>query len=223
MKKRFLLGLLAAAVCGTATAETYDQQLAERNRKLDSMNDMRDRLALQAEMSKLYKEMSDAGFIVDENGNPQGIGTMERLALEVRRRSGIAPQVVNPNDPFGGSDPVIPTNGDFFGMTGSQMPLLPPNPTAAAPKELEAEKVEIVSKPSEREKESGKKILRLVEIRSNAATFFTNEGFLEVAKGGKVYDKTLKRVGVDSVTVSGPDGDRVLRIDWTKSVRYADD
>ncbi|ELQ8317822.1 hypothetical protein R2571_006729 [Pseudomonas aeruginosa] len=229
MKKVSVFALAVAATISTgAFAEGAEDSLLSRNRTLQEMEFNRDKLKIQAEMAKSFKDMSDAGFIVDQQGVPKGIGDMERLALEVRRRGGAqASQGFNPSDPFNGADPVIPmpAGQGLFGESAFSAPLPAPGlpAEAAKPAEPEPEKVEVVTKPTEREKSEGKKLLRLVELRGNSALFFTNEGFQEVKVGDSIYDQKLTKLGVDNATLKGKGGSRVVRIDWTKSVRYADD
>jgi hypothetical protein len=223
----FALAVVAAISCN-AVAEGDDEGLIARNRVLDEMKYSSAKLKIQADMAKSYKDMSDSGFIVDPKGMPKGIGDMERLALEVRRRgsqqTGMAG--ANPNDPFGGE-------GGMFGAGSTS--LLSPPPLSPASTNMQPfntmleqaerpsiEKEEVVTKPSEREITSGKKVLRLVELRGQSAMFFTNDGFKEVALGESIYEQKLTKVGVDNVTLSGKEDKRVLRIDWTKSVRYVD-
>lgn len=229
MKKLTIFALaVAAAVSSTAYADGADEQLRIRNRTLDEMTFNKEKLAIQAQMAKSFKEMSDAGFIVDQKGMPLGIGDMEVLALKVRSRDGMqAAQGYNPSDPFAGADPVIPmpSGQGMFGDGGfpsfASPPVMPP---PAPVKEAEPEaKVEVVSKPTEKEKSQGKQVLRLVELRGNQAVFFTNDGFQEVSVGESIYEQKLTSLGVDSATLTGKNGNRVVRIDWTKSVRYADD
>jgi hypothetical protein len=229
MKKLSIFALAVATISSGAFADGADEELLLRNRTLDEMTFNKDKLAIQAQMAKSYKEMNDAGFIVDPKGVPLGIGDMERLALEVRRRGGMqANQSFNASDPFGGADPVIPmpAGQSVFGDTG--FPTIAPAPVAPPlhaekPTEPKQEKVEVVSKPSSREKSEGKQILRLVELRGNSAVFFTNDGFKEVSVGESIYSQKLTKLGVDSATLKGKEGSRIVRIDWTKSVRYADD
>lgn len=229
MKKLSIFALaIAAAASSGAFADGADEELLTRNRTLDEMTFNKDKLAIQAQMAKSFKEMKDAGVIVGPNGVPLGIGDMERFALEVRRSSGMqVNQGYNPSDPFGGAEPVIPmpAGANMFGETGfpsiAPAPVTPP--PAVKPAEAKDEKVEVVSKPSEREKNQGKQVLRLVELRGSSAVFFTNDGFKEVPVGGSIYDQKLTKLGVDSATLNGKTGSRIVRIDWTKSVRYTDD
>ena len=129
----------------------------------------------------------------------------------------------NPSDPFGGAAPVIPmpSGQGMFGDAG--FPSSAPAPAAPAKEEPNPGKVEVVGKPTDSEKTKGKQVLRLVELRGNSATMFTNDGFKEMTVGQSVYDQKLTHIGADSVTLKGKDGSRTVRIDWTKSVRYSDD
>jgi len=229
MKKLNIFALaVGAAISLGVYADGADEELLVRNRTLDEMNFNKDKLAIQAQMAKSFKEMSDAGFIVDQKGMPLGIGDMEVLALKVRSRDGMqASQGYNPSDPFAGADPVIPMppGQGLFGEVG--FPAMAPAPVTPAPSPAPSaepvEKVEVVSKPTEREKTQGKQVLRLVELRGDRALFFTNDGFQEVSIGGSIYEQELTDLGVDTATLVGKNGSRVVRIDWTKSVRYADD
>lgn len=228
MRKLSIVAItVALAVSGAAYGDGSDQELLDRNRTLDQMRHTQEKLSIQAQMAKAYKDMNDSGFIVDSRGVPLGIGDMERLAIEVRRRGGMqAGQGYNPSAPFGGSDLMPMQDGqNLFGDAGFASPTpapLPP-PVVVQPSGTEAEPVEVVTKPTDREKAQGKKVLRLVEIRGSTAVFFTNEGFKEVTVGESIYEQKLAKVGVDNATLRGKDGSRVVRIDWTKSVRYADD
>lgn len=218
MKNRKLLVVSILLASSQMTfANGADEVLLERNRLIEEMKHQNEKLQLQASMSESYKTMAEAGFIVDENGLPVGIGDMELLALQVRLQDGKSNESqFNPNDPFGGVSPIIPmpNRAAFGGQNGREA-----EPTE--PKEEEG--VEVVSKPTDKEKAEGKKVLALAEIRNNSALVFTNNGFEEVKVGGKVYDYKLASIGVDSIVLSGEEGNRVLRIDWTKSVRYSDD
>ena len=224
---------LAASIPAIAVADGSDDELLTRNRILSDMTFNKEKLAIQAEMAKSYKQMNDAGFIVDPKGVPLGIGDMERLALEVRRRGGMQEgKGYNPSDPFGGADPVVPVpmGSNMFGDTGFPPPAPMPAPVApvappstAKEPATKNEKVEVVEKPSDKEKAEGKQVLRLVEVRANSAIFFTNNGFKEVKVGKSIYDQKLTKLDVDSATLNGKDGSRIVRIDWTKSVRYSDD
>lgn len=229
MKKLNIFALaVAAAVSTGAFADGSEEDLLTRNRSLDEMKFSRDKLHIQAEMAKSYKDMNDAGFIVDSKGVPMGIGDMERLALEVRRRGGMQPaQGFNPLDPFSGAAPALPmpAGQNLFGDTGFGPPPITAHVAQAAPAkpaEAKDDKVEVVAKPTDREKSEGKQILRLVELRGKAAVFFTNDGFKEVPVCGSIYGMKLTSIGTDSASLRGKDGTRLVRIDWTKSVRYLD-
>lgn len=226
-KLRFIALALGAVISVGAFADGADDDLLTRNHTLGEMKFNAEKLDIQAKMAKAYKDMNDAGFIVDPKGVPMGIGDMERLALEVRRRGGMQANTSGgPSDPFGGAEPVIPMpNGQgMFGEGGFPSPPTAPLPPPAAVKEEpKVEKVEVVAKPTEKEKDQGKQVLRLVELRGTSATFFTNDGFKELTVGQSVYDQKLAHIGPDSVTLKGKAGTRVVRIDWSKSIRYSDD
>lgn len=200
-------------------ANDFEEKLLENNRSIEEMSLTDQKLKLQASMAKSYKDMAESGFIVDADGNPRGIGDMELLAIEVRRKS--QNQANSPafdeNDPFGGLDPIIPMGSSGFTPFDSP-PQKEPEPAAPV-----VQQVEVVSKPTEEEKRKGKQLLSLVEIRDNSVVVFTNDGFQEIRIGDKVYDLTLRSIKHDEVSLSGKNGNRILRIDWTRSVRYTDD
>lgn len=219
MKKLNLVILLAATVSsGIAGAQTADEKLLERNNLLDEMAFKANQYKHQATMAKSIKEMVDAGFIVDSDGQPMGIGNMESLASEVRKAGGVSGgKAGDPGDMFG-SAPMLNMPGMF------NQPQVAPQasmPAGFIGSQKDSD-VEDIRKPSANELASGKQVLRLVEIRNSKVVFFTNEGFKEVRVGEKVYDLTLKSIGVESAALHGPNGNREVRIDWTKSVRYTD-
>lgn len=216
---------MVAAISTSAFADGSDDLLS-RNHTLSEMKFAAEKLELQAKMAKSYKDMNDAKFIVDQNGMPMGIGgDMELLARQVRLRGGLESATgANTSDPFGGTDPVIPVpaGAGMFGDAG--FPSAAPAPVSPAPVKDEGkpENIEVVAKPTEREKERGKQVLHLAELRGNSARIFTNDGFKDVRVGDKVYEEKLTHIGADSVTLHGENGSRVLRIDWSKTVRYSD-
>jgi hypothetical protein len=232
MKKMSIFVLAAAAAISTyALADGAEDELRTRNRSLEEMRYISAKLRLQAEMAKSYKDMKEAGLLVDAKGIPMGVGgDMERLALEVRKAGGVQPsQPFNPANPFGGGVS-MPGGQNLFGETDpGRLPAMPmpmPAPVdpqaSAKPADNQDPKIEVVVKPTEMEKKEGKQILRLVELRGQTAVFFTNDGFKEVAVGGSIYGMKLASTGVDSASLRGKDGIRLVRIDWSKSVRYSD-
>ncbi|HDS1721525.1 hypothetical protein NPS53_08450 [Pseudomonas putida] len=225
MNKLKLMAIAVAAATSTCAFADGSDDLLSRNHTLSEMKFAADKLELQARMAKSYKDMTDAKFIVDAQGRPLGIGgDMELLARQVRLRGGMdGASSTNSSDPFGGSEPVIPipAGQSMFGDAG--FPSTSPAPAAApAQAEQKEEKVEVVAKPTEREKDQGKQVLRLAEVRGNKAKLFTNDGFTELSVGQTVYDQKLVHIGSDNVTLKGKNGTRVLQIDWSKSVRYSD-
>lgn len=228
MNKRSLIALALGVAFSTGVfAEGADDDLLARNHTLSEMRFTADKLAIQAKMAKSYKDMSDARFIVDPQGVPLGVGDMETLALQVRLRGGMQDSKGESlNEPFGGSNSIIPmpSGQGMFGDAGFPTGPAPAPVAPAANVEPKAEKVEVVEKPTEREKVQGKQVLRLVELRGTSATLFTNEGRQDLVVGQSVYDLKLIDIGADSVTLKDKKGvKRTLRIDWSKSVRYSDD
>jgi hypothetical protein len=226
-KLKVVLCLATAVVSCSAMADGSEEKLLERNRVVSEMQFNEQKLKLQASMAKSYKDMNDAGFIVDANGTPMGIdGDMERLATEVRRRGGMQNgKGVDASDPFGGMSqigPMSPQNG-MFNSFPPQVDVAGQPTTSESNKAAAGSKVEEVKKPSENEKAEGKQVLRLAEVKGQSVVLFTNDGFKQVKVGQKVYDQKVASIGVDSVTMTGPEGTRILRIDWTKSVRYTDE
>jgi hypothetical protein len=233
MKKISILVLtVAAAISGYALADGSEEELRTRNRTLEEMRYMSSKLHLQAEMAKSFKDMKDAGLLVDDKGVPMGIGgNIERLAEEVRKAGGVQPaQGPNAANPFGGTNlgAVLPQGQNLFGdsefgrMPPPPMPAPVEPPPPAKPIEAQDPKVEVVAKPTEIEKKEGVQVLRLVELRGQTAIFFTNDGFKEVAVGGTIYGMKLASLGVDSASLKSKDGVKLVRIDWSKSVRYSD-
>lgn len=226
-KLKVVLCLATAVVSCSAMADGSEEKLLERNRVVSEMQFNEQKLKLQASMAKSYKDMNDAGFIVDANGTPMGIdGDMERLATEVRRRGGMQNgKGGDASDPFGGMSqigPMSPQNG-MFNSFPPQVDVAGQPTTSESNKAAAGSKVEEVKKPSENEKAEGKQVLRLAEVKGQSVVLFTNDGFKQVKVGQKVYDQKVASIGVDSVTMTGPEGTRILRIDWTKSVRYTDE
>lgn len=231
MKRLSIIPATLALTCAaTANAGSFEDEINSRNKQLSAMEHQEKKLAFQAAMSKHYKDMAEAGFFVDEKGQPIGVGDMELLALEVRARANAQPKgEQETNDLFGGLSPVVPMApaGPFgssaFSDSEAMSPRSPAPEPKAEPKPAAEEDSERVTKPTEREKREGKQVLGLVEIAGpDEVVLFTNDGFSTIRVGDTVYDMTLVSVGVDSVRLKGPKGSRDLRIDWTKSVRYSD-
>lgn len=217
MNARNLLTLLVATlISANAIADGSDEELLAREKTLSQMKFTSQKLKFQADMAKSFKDMSDSGFIVDPQGVPRGVGDMEKLAEDVRRGAG-ASKSPSPGgasgDPFGAVPGFGGSGGDFF----SGAPLTSPRPQMVSPPQVDAS--ESSGKPTEPVKPLPP-ILRLTELRANAAVFFTNDGFQEVSVGQKINDLKLTKINVDSVVLKGKQGNKILRIDWTKPVRY---
>lgn len=213
MNKSFTSIMLAAqlAVSLHAFADTDDADThRSRNRQLGDMEYKRDQLKLQAEMADSYKKMSDAGFIVNEDGKPLGVKDIATLGDEVRAAGS---RTEKSDLPFGPNTPMSP----FMGVQppGSMTPPLnSAQTTAALPGGLAKEEKAAEEDPS-------KNRLQLVEVRADSIVVVTNEGRQVLRNGEKVNGYTLLRFGVDKAYLKGPKGTRELVIDWTNSKRLA--
>lgn len=227
MKKLSIFALaVAAAFSSGAFADGAEETLLNRNIELDKMKHVKDKLQIQAAMAKSLKDMKDAGFFVNQNGEPLGIEDMAGYAKNLSNQSAAQKgQPANPNDPFSGVDPANPLQGNqgLFGNSAFSMPPPTPVPPVAPPApQPQGAGVDVVQKPTDAEKTQGKQILRLVETRGPIAIFFTNDGFKEVKVGGSVYDMKVASIGSGTASLRGKEGVRVVNIDWAKPVRYSD-
>lgn len=222
-KLSFMTLVLGAALSTSASADGADD-LMERNRILSEMKFAAQKLGIQAEMARAFKDMKEAGVLVDPRGVPMGIGgDMEVLALQMLNRGGLQSNTgTTTSDPFWGASsmPRVPPGQSMFGDAG----FTSSNPASVAPAKIgfNTDKVEVIGKSTEEAKGKGKQVLKLAELRGNSATLFTNDGFKELKVGQSVYGQKLTHIGADSITLEGKDGSRIVRIDWAKSVRYSD-
>lgn len=215
------LAIFLATVTPVALADDADVVLA-RSKKLEEMEFQSKQLAYQASIADSYKKMSDAKFLINEDGKLVGVPDMDSLGKELRKASGAS----SPNDmPFNMNPPGMPNGAPFTlepppmgaGLAVQGAPMQPPPqfpPSAmGAPEKAKAEVP----------KEEGKPKMRLSEIRSNSVLLLTDNGLSEVKVGQKVNGMTLKNFDANSATFTGPKGPRVLKFDWTNSGRYGDD
>lgn len=217
--KKLVLGTLLTAQFVLpiyAIAEPDDADIQrERSRKIGDMEYKRDQLKLQAEMAGSYKIMTEAGFIMDENGFPLGVTDIATLGKEVRK-AGSKPDKADP--PFG-QNPVIPNAAPFMldqptlGMSGPNGQTAQGGPGQASSSQ----------KNVQDDDDKANHYLSLLEVRADSIVVMTSQGRRVVRNGEKVNDYTLQRFGLDKAVFKGPDGTRELVIDWTKSKRYADD
>ncbi|MCU9528115.1 hypothetical protein [Pseudomonas mosselii] len=228
MKKypKLTLCVLAAVISSVALADDADQVL-DRQKTMNTMVYKRDQLKLQADMAEAYKKMSDAGFIVDSDGNPVGVETIQKLGVEVRTkaRGPDANPFQSPGSPIvpnampfmldqptmSGATPATPSSP--FGQ--QQRMQMPGGPGAG----LQQPQPQV--QPASEDDE--KKVLALKQVRGDSVILTTSDGDRVVRAGEKVYDLKLVRFSVDKAYLKGPKGTQVLSIDWTNSKRYADD
>ncbi|MCF5371291.1 hypothetical protein [Pseudomonas syringae] len=229
MKELSIFALAVAAAISTgAFADGAEETLLDRNVEINKMEHKKAKLHIQAEMAKSLKEMKDAGFFVDQDGVPLGITDMAGYAKNLSTMSVAQKgQPTDPNDPFAGADPASQMQGNqgLFGNAAFNMPMNPPTPVPPPVQPVSPTQggaVDVVQKPSTAEKTEGKQILRLVETRGQSAIFFLNDGFKEVKVGEKIYDMKVANIGSGTASLSGKNGTRLVRIDWTKPVRYSD-
>lgn len=223
MNKSFTSIMLATqiAVSLHAFADTDDADThRSRNRQLGDMEYKRDQLKLQAEMADSYKKMSDAGFIVNEDGKPLGVKDIATLGEEVRSAGSRAEKT---DLPFGPNTPMS-TTPPFMGEQppASMTTPPPPPPATGTPAQTTAA---LPGGPAKDEKpaeeDPSTKRLQLVEVRADSIVVVTNEGRQVLRNGEKVNGYTLLRFGVDRAYLKGPKGTSELVIDWTNSKRLA--
>lgn len=215
---------VAAVVSFSAFADDADQVL-DRQKTLSAMEYKRDLLKIQADMAETYKKMSDASFIVDNEGNPLGVESIQKLGVEVRKQGRVAE-----SNPFQNSgSPIIPNAMPFMldqpTMSGS-VPNTPNSAFGNQQRQQQApspnqDRPEPQKQPASDDDE--KKVLSLQQVRGDSIVLRTNDGDRILRVGEKVYDLTLTRFSVDKAYLKGPKGTQVVSIDWTSSKRYADD
>lgn len=215
---------VSAVVACSVLADDADQVL-DRQKTLTAMEYKRDLLKIQADIAETYKKMSDASFIVDSEGNPLGVESIQKLGVEVRNQGRVAEA-----NPFqSSSSPTVPnampfmldqptmsgaglnTSNSAFGNQQRQQLVPPPN----------QERTEPQKQPASDDYE--KKILSLEEVRFDSIVLRTNSGDQILRIGDKVYDLTLTRFSVDKAYLKGPKGTQVVSIDWTSSNRHGGD
>lgn len=210
----FMLALPLWFAAITPVSADDAEVIYEQNKTLQQMLFRESQLKLQASMADSLRKMSDSGFLVDEDGRPIGVPDMELLAKEIRRKGGAAPVS---DLPFSLTDPVIPNAAPFMlnqptmGFAGSA-PAAPQGSLGGSGFSDQSANTE-----------EDRKVFFLTEIRDNSIMVRTKDGLKELKIGQKVYDFKLTRFDVDTAYFTGPDGSRVVKIDWTQSKRYADD
>ncbi|RMM39401.1 hypothetical protein QO021_29410 (plasmid) [Pseudomonas amygdali pv. lachrymans] len=219
-----LLMAVSAVVACSAFADDADLVL-DRQKTLSAMEYKRDLLKIQAEMAGDFKKMSDASFIVDNEGNPLGVESIQKLGVEVRKQARVAE--VNPFQNSG--SPIVPNAMPFMLDQPTMSGAIPNTPNSAFGNQ---QRQQLAPSPSQERPEpqkqpasddDEKKILSLQQVRGDSIVLRTNSGDRILRVGEKVYDLTLIRFSVDKAYLKGPKGTQVVSIDWTSSKRYADD
>lgn len=220
MKKHVALLLLPLSMVSALPAFADDSEvLLDRNKMLDSMTYRAEQLKLQAAMAESYKKMADAGFIVDESGKPLGVDNLAELGEDVRKKGGKSDAA--PTDPY---DPVIRGTPPW----GMDQPAFGPvnpeqGPMTASNGAMQGGGAGGSEDGGKADDDEERQFLALTEVRANSVMVRTNDGIQEVKIGQKVYDMKLQKFDVDTAYFSGPNGTKVVKIDWTTSKRYADD
>lgn len=218
------VALSALVALSSACFADDSDQILDRQKTMTNMEYKRDQLKLQADMADAYKKMSDAGFIVDADGNPLGVESLQKLGVAVRKQ-GSSPEV-NPFQNAG--SPIVPNAMPFMleQPTMSGATPAPPN-SPFSQQRLPMPGPPGLSRPEPQEQPASdddeKKVLALQQVRGDSVTLRTNDGDRVLRVGEKVYDLTLTRFTVDKAYLKGPKGTQVVSIDWTTSKRYADD
>ncbi len=219
-----LVMAVSAVFVSSAFADDADQVL-DRQKTLSAMEYKRDLLKIQADMAENYKKMSDATFMVDNEGNPLGVESFQKLGVEVRKQGKVAE--ANPFQSPG--SPIVPNAMPFMLDQPTMSGAVPNSPNSAygnqqrqqqSPSPNQDRSVPQTQPASD---DDEKKILSLQQVRRDSILLRTNDGDRILRVGEKVYDLTLTRFSVDRAYLKGPKGTQVVSIDWTSSKRYADD
>lgn len=209
------------AICLVAMTATFpvladeSDTLLDRAKTLESMRFKKEQLQIQGDMSESWKKMTDAGVIVDTDGLPLGVKSIQEMAIEVRGQKK-GPTDANPFD-AGGIGPnqngLAPNGMPFLSDQQAMMPPQPfqgpqtgpRNPPVAPPADAEKKP------PAEEEKQ----ILRLIKVEASSVTIRTNDGDHVVRIGEKINDLTLTKFNVDQAFLKGPKGLQTISINWS--------
>lgn len=210
------------AICLVAITATFpvladeSDTMLDREKTLESMRFKKEQLKIQGDMSESWKKMTDAGVIVDTEGLPLGVKSIQEMAIEVRGQKK-GPADANPFDAGGlGVNPngIAPNGMPFMSDQQAMMPPQPfqgpqgaPRHPPVAPPTVEAEK----KPPAEEEKP----ILMLIKVEASSVTIRTNDGDHVVRLGEKVSGLTLTKFSVDQAFLKGPKGLQTIAINWS--------
>ena len=219
---RLTISLMASLVMTQAYADDAEVVLT-RAKKLSEMKFLADQLSLQASMADSLKKMSDAKFLVDDDGKLVGVSDMNELGKEFRSKPNQNPNPAGPSDmpfnmpqmgmpagaPFTLEQPTVPPGTIVQGPQSKPPVNGAPNPAAGQPPQQ-----------SEAKAEEAKPTIRLYEIRANSVLVASNDRLSEVKLGQKLNNETLKSINVDSAIFVGPEGPRILKFDWSSSNKF---
>lgn len=213
MKNRLIKSALCAIAIAVAlptvaspTLNNEDDQVRLRNQKLEDMRYKRDQLKLQAEMSTSLKQMIDAGQLVDENGQPLGVESIQQLGIEVRERAAKAgPEETNP---FASAQQQLNSGMPFsFDQPPGQSP---------AASSLKAQQTKSGAAKGSVDIPN---TLRLIEVKADSVVVQSGGAEHVLRIGDKVNDRTLLRFDASRAYLKGPSGTEVISIDWSRSAR----
>lgn len=193
-----------------AVAQNEGDVVLERNRTISAMEHKAAKLKLQADMAESLKRMVEAEFLVDEEGNPLGVDSLDQLGGEIRRN-----QI--------GASADMPFSMDMgFGMDQDEFgapPTIPTDRIVSPPSRVSqsTERAEAAPPPPQ------PTTAHLRELRGDYVVISTSDGELvELRVNDTFNDLKLVKIGVDSAHFKGKDGSRVMRIDWTNSSASAE-
>ena len=198
--------VVALPTIASPVLNNEDDQVRLRSQKLEDMRFKRDQLKLQAEMSTSLKQMIDAGQLVDEDGQPLGVESIQALGIEVRERAAMgAPEDANP---FATAQQQL----------NSGMPFTFDQPSAQSPgtSSLKAQQAKAGSAKGSVDMP---KTLRLLEVRADSIVVQAGGSERVLRIGEKVNDMTLLRFDASRAYLKGPSGTEVISIDWSRSSR----
>ncbi len=214
------IAILSVIATAPSFADGDSDAILARNALLQEMMEKEQQLKLRAEMSKHYSQMQEAGFFVDENGNPLGVPDLTKFATDMMKNgknsSSQQGQAGQPNDPFAGFGPVVPREAVFGNQT---LPTLGDNQANNNQGNSGNQSNQMNNEDAEDEDR-----INLVEIGANSIIVDTHDGYQELRNGQKVGKYKLSRFTIDKAFFTHEDGtSKVVAIDWTKSKRFADD
>lgn len=213
---RFTISILTVMTISYANADDAEIVLS-RAKKLSDMRFRAEQLTLQASMADSIKKMSDAKFLVDEDGKLVGVSDMNELGKEFRKPNQTQSPTTSPDMPFNMAPMGMPTSAPFT----LEQPTVPPGTIVHAPQSNPAngpaaQQAQAHQNESKAE-EKPKPIIRLVEIRASSVLVENDDRIQEIKLGQKLNGETLKAIDVSSATFAGPEGPRILKFNWSSS------